>query len=224
MFCFAASDFPHSVLQVIYPFFCISYSAIDSFSCIIHLCLFVLLFSSLVNISCIFPMVFSKCSFCFSHCGIVVLLSAIWRSRLGGLCKLPGGRDWWWGKLSLALVRRALLSKTLIQLSAYGWGCAPSVVVLWPETTQPWGLWALSPTRGVWIWFFHDCALPTISYGFCFVFGHRYLFWWVPASSWQWFAFTGRDKLVSFYSAILNQKYPSPLNILVLNFIQKFTF
>ena len=30
--------------------------------------------------------------------------------RLRGLCKLLDGRDWWWGKLGLALVGRALLS------------------------------------------------------------------------------------------------------------------
>ena len=40
-------------------------------------------------------------------------------------------------KLSLAQVGRALLSKTLIQLSANGWGCAPSLVVVCPEATQP---------------------------------------------------------------------------------------
>ena len=39
----------------------------------------------------------------------------------------------WWEKLSLALVGRALLSKALIQLYADGWGCTPSLVVVWPE-------------------------------------------------------------------------------------------
>ena len=42
--------------------------------------------------------------------------------------------------LDLALVGRALLSKDLIQLSGDGRGCAPSLVVVWPEATQPWGL------------------------------------------------------------------------------------
>ena len=42
-----------------------------------------------------------------------------------------------WGKLSLAL---ALISKTLIQLSADGWGSPPSLLVVWPEATQPWSL------------------------------------------------------------------------------------
>ena len=36
----------------------------------------------------------------------------------------------------LALVERAVLSKTLIQLSADGFGCAPSCLVVWPEMTQ----------------------------------------------------------------------------------------
>ena len=56
------------------------------------------------------------------------------------MCKLPDRRDWWWEKLDLALVGRALLSKALIQLSADGWSCAPSLLVIWPEATQSWGL------------------------------------------------------------------------------------
>ena len=41
---FCRSDFHHSVLQVIYSFFCLSYSPIDSFHCIVQLCWFVLQF------------------------------------------------------------------------------------------------------------------------------------------------------------------------------------
>ena len=42
-------------------------------------------------------------------------------------------------KLGLALVGRALLlGKGLIQLSADGWGSTLSLVVVWPEVTQPW--------------------------------------------------------------------------------------
>ena len=48
----------------------------------------------------------------------LLLLSALWWMRLRELSKLPDGRDWWWEKLGLALVDRALLSKALIQLSA----------------------------------------------------------------------------------------------------------
>ena len=36
------------------------------------------------------------------------------------MCKLPDGRDWQWEKLGLALVGRAMLSETLIFLSADG--------------------------------------------------------------------------------------------------------
>ena len=35
---------------------------------------------------------------------------------------------------------RTLLSKALIKLSADEWGCTPSLVVVWPEATQPWCL------------------------------------------------------------------------------------
>ena len=57
--------------------------------------------------------------------------------RLRGLCKLLDGRDWQWEKLGLALVGRALLRKALIQLSAVEWCYTPSLVVVWPEATQP---------------------------------------------------------------------------------------
>ena len=63
--------------------------------------------------------------------------------RLRSLYKLPDGKDWQWEKLGLALVGRVLLSKTLIQLSADGWAFAPSLLVVWPETTQLWGPQAL---------------------------------------------------------------------------------
>ena len=46
---------------------------------------------------------------------------------------IPDGRDWCWGKLGPALVGRAMFSKSLIQISADGWGCAPSC-----EVTQSW--------------------------------------------------------------------------------------
>ena len=59
------------------------------------------------------------------------------------MCKLPDVRDWWWEKPGFALVGKALVSKALIRLSADGWGCASSVVVVWPEVTQPWGPQAL---------------------------------------------------------------------------------
>ena len=46
------------------------------------------------------------------------------------MSKLPGGRDWWWEKLGLALVSRTLLSKAIIHFSADEWGCTPSLLVI----------------------------------------------------------------------------------------------
>ena len=63
------------------------------------------------------------------------------------MCKLLDGRDWWWEKLDLALVGKALLSKALLQLSAVGWGCAPLLVV-WPEATQPGVYWTYGRVNG----------------------------------------------------------------------------
>ena len=48
--------------------------------------------------------------------------------RIRGLCKLLDGRDWLWGKLGIALVVRAMLSKSLIQFSVDGWGWVPSLL------------------------------------------------------------------------------------------------
>ena len=53
--------------------------------------------------------------------------SVLWWMRLGELCKFPDGRDWQWEKVGLALVGRAKFSKALIQLSADGWSCTPSL-------------------------------------------------------------------------------------------------
>ena len=52
-----------------------------------------------------------------------------------------GGTEW--ENIGLVLVGRALISEALIQLYADGWGCSFSLEVVWPEVTQPWGLWAL---------------------------------------------------------------------------------
>ena len=48
--------------------------------------------------------------------------------------KLPDGRDWLWGKLGLALVGKAMLSKSLIQFSADEWGCVLSYFGLRPNS------------------------------------------------------------------------------------------
>ena len=52
------------------------------------------------------------------------------------MCKLVDGRDWQGEKLFFALVGRALLSKTSVQLSADGGSRIPSLVVVWPKVTQ----------------------------------------------------------------------------------------
>ena len=57
----------------------------------------------------------------------LLLLSALWWMRIRGLCKLLDGRDWLLGKLSLALVGRAMFSKSFIQFSANGWDCGSSL-------------------------------------------------------------------------------------------------
>ena len=49
--------------------------------------------------------------------------------------RLPDEREWLWGKLDLALEGRAMLSKSLIQLSIDGWGCALPLLVVWPGVT-----------------------------------------------------------------------------------------
>ena len=47
---------------------------------------------------------------------------------------------------------RALLSKALIRLSTKRWGCAPSLVVVWPVAMQLWGLQALWGTARGTFW------------------------------------------------------------------------
>ena len=44
------------------------------------------------------------------------------------MCKHLDWRDQLWGKLGLALVGRAMLSKSLIQFSVDGQGCVPSLL------------------------------------------------------------------------------------------------
>ena len=56
------------------------------------------------------------------------------------------------GRLSWLLLWWAELSKTLIRLSADGWGLVPSLLVVWPEVTQHWSLPGLfgGANGGVW--------------------------------------------------------------------------
>ena len=44
------------------------------------------------------------------------------------------------GKIGCCSGGQALLSKALIKLSAYGWSGTPSLFVVLPEVTWPWGL------------------------------------------------------------------------------------
>ena len=48
--------------------------------------------------------------------------------KIRGLWKLPDGKDWLRGKLGLVLMGRAMLSKSLIQISVDGWSCVPSLL------------------------------------------------------------------------------------------------
>ena len=65
----------------------------------------------------------------------LLFLFALCWMKIRGLCKLPAGRDWLWGKLGLALVGRVMLSKPLIQF-ADGWACASSLLGVWLEATH----------------------------------------------------------------------------------------
>jgi len=56
---------------------------------------------------------------------VVSILSALWWIRIRDLWNLPFWMDWLCGKLSLLLVGRAMISKSLIQFSAGGWDCDP---------------------------------------------------------------------------------------------------
>ena len=55
--------------------------------------------------------------------------SALWWRRTRGLWKLSNARDSLRGKLDLVLMGGAMLSKSLIQFSADGWSCVPSLLL-----------------------------------------------------------------------------------------------
>ena len=50
----------------------------------------------------------------------ISILPALWRIRITGLWKLPDGRDWLWGNLTLALMGRAMLSNSLVSFLLLG--------------------------------------------------------------------------------------------------------
>ena len=60
---------------------------------------------------------------------MIFILCTLWWIRIRGLWKLPDGKDWLKGKLSLVLMGGAMFSKSLIQFSHFvnEWGCLPSL-------------------------------------------------------------------------------------------------
>ena len=67
---------------------------------------------------------------------VIFILSAFWWRRIIGLLKLPNGKDWLRGKLSLVLMEGTMLSKYLIQFSVDGWRCVPSLFLTWDQTME----------------------------------------------------------------------------------------
>ena len=98
---------------------------------------------SLVSISCIFSILFQRswtiCTIISSlgvyrlYDRVFILFSLWWRRIRGCLRKRPDGRDWLRGKLDLVLMGRAMLSKSLIQFSVYGWSCFLPAIYLRPN-------------------------------------------------------------------------------------------
>ena len=76
---FCGSESHHSVFETNYLFFCLL-SAIDSFCCIVHVCLFFSYTWTLVNISCIFSILFPRSWIIFT---IIILNS------FSGRCLFP---------------------------------------------------------------------------------------------------------------------------------------
>ena len=65
---------------------------------------------------------------------VVFSLSALCWKRIRDLWKFPDGRNRLRGKLSLVLMGRAMLSKSLIQFSVDGWSFVPSMLFTWGQT------------------------------------------------------------------------------------------
>ena len=100
------------------------------------------------------------CGFRSTGCRIVVLLASavcplVDEAGRRGLCRLPGGRDWflptgvwswvlslWWAgpRQGVCLAGSCGLRKNSGSLFADGWGCVSALLVVWPETSQHWSL------------------------------------------------------------------------------------
>ena len=66
----------------------------------------------------------------FYDCGFQSVFPLMYK----GLWKFADGRDWLRGKLSVFLMGRTMLSKSLVQFSVDGWGCVPSLLFTWGQT------------------------------------------------------------------------------------------
>ena len=65
---------------------------------------------------------------------MIFILSALWRSRIRGLWKLPDQRVWLLGKLSLVLMGGAMLSKYLSNFLLMGGAVFPTCCLTWGQT------------------------------------------------------------------------------------------
>ena len=110
-----------------------------------------------------FCVIFFDCSFHSAGCKVVVFLASVLcplvnEADLRSLHRLPGGKDlflpthvsrwvlylWWVGLCQrVCLVGNCGLRKTSGFLAAAGWGCVPSLLVVWPEASQHWSLQAV---------------------------------------------------------------------------------
>ena len=84
-----------------------------------------------------FCLTFYVCCLRFWGCRFVVLLASGACPLVGGTGSCPSG----WQPISRAVFRGgSALSTTLGSLSAGGWSCVPTLLVVWPEMSQHWSL------------------------------------------------------------------------------------
>ena len=73
---------------------------------------------------------------------MVFSLSALCWRKIRSLWKLPDGRDWLRGNLSLVLMGGAVISNSWIQFSVDGWRCVPSIPI--PECSVKWAIGSIT--------------------------------------------------------------------------------